>query len=181
VLLVKLIGLTFAIAIVTLLTQLFPILNYSSVGNSFADCQAVKPNLIQGTASPKVDRFSDMSEYLACLSSKKKPPLNLVKQHMKIKFRQSGGYAGLRMGCDLDTDLLSTAESSKLESLVKASGISQSKSSHSKNTADVISYQITIETKDGTHQMTFDDLTLPESVIPLLDYLQNQAQVLPLS
>ena len=100
---------------------------------------------------------------------------------MKIKFRQSGGYAGLRMGCDLDTDLLSTAESTKLASLVKASGISQLKSTHSKNTADVISYQITIETNDGTHQITFDDLTLPESVIPLLDYLQNQAQVLPLS
>jgi hypothetical protein len=179
VLLVKLIGLTVAIAIVTLLTQLFPILNYSSGGNIFADCSVSPPNLIQGVEYPQVDRVSKFSEYLACLSSKKKSPLNRVKQHMKIKFRQSGGYAGLRMGCDLDTDLLSTDEATKLASLVKNSDIMRSKSSRSKNTADVISYQITIETNDGTHQIAFDDLTLPDSAIPLLDYLQNQAQVLP--
>lgn len=121
-----------------------------------------------------------MPEYLACLRSIEKPPISMANTHMKIKFRQSGGYAGLRMGCELDTNLnlLTTDEAAQLESLVKTSGILQSKSHRSENTADLINYEITIETKEGTHQFTFDDLTLPESVVPLLDYLQSHAKPL---
>jgi hypothetical protein len=97
---------------------------------------------------------------------------------MKIKFRQSGGYAGLRMGCDLDTNSLSSDEATQLESLVNTSGILQANSGRSENAADLISYEMTIETQSGTHQVKFDDLTLPESVLPLLDYLQSKAKPL---
>lgn len=119
-----------------------------------------------------------MPEYLACLQSNEKPPISMANTHMKIKFRQSGGYAGLRMGCELDTNVLSIDEAAQLESLVKTSGILKAKSDRSENTADLINYEITIETKEGTHQVTFDDLTLPESVVPLLDYLQSHAKPL---
>ncbi|WP_309741734.1 protealysin inhibitor emfourin [Chamaesiphon sp. OTE_20_metabat_361] len=97
---------------------------------------------------------------------------------MKIKFRQSGGYAGLRMGYDLDTNLLPIEEAAELQSLVQGSGVVQSQSSRSENAADLINYEITIETKEGTRQIAFDDLTLPESIIPLLDYLQSHAKPL---
>ncbi|PSB04980.1 protealysin inhibitor emfourin [Merismopedia glauca] len=97
---------------------------------------------------------------------------------MKIKFRQSGGYAGLRIGCELDTNLLPPEEATKLQSLVEQSDIFPTKSDRSENTADLINYEITIETKEGTHQVTFDDLTLPENIIPLLDYLQDRAKPL---
>jgi hypothetical protein len=178
VLLVKPIVLTFAIASVTLLTQLFPMLNYSSLGNSFSSYQIYRTNLIQEAEHTTFDRSSETLEYLSRLSLKKKSPINKVKKHMKIKFRQSGGYAGLRMGCDLDTNSLNITESTQLESLVKTSGILQSKSGRSENAADLISYEITIETKEGTHQVRFDDLTLPDRVLPLLDYLQSQAKPL---
>ncbi|WP_309734914.1 protealysin inhibitor emfourin [Chamaesiphon sp. OTE_75_metabat_556] len=118
------------------------------------------------------------SKYFADRLSPEKSPLNKAKKHMKIKFRQSGGYAGLRMGLDLDINSLSTDESTQLESLVKTSGILQSKSGRAENAADLINYEITIETKEGTHQVKFDDLTLPESVLPLLEYLQSQAKPL---
>jgi hypothetical protein len=175
---VKTIVLTFTIVSVTLLTQLFPMLNHSSLGDIFSFSQIYGTNLIQKTENTTFNRSGDNLEYLSRLSLKKKSPINKVKKHMKIKFRQSGGYAGLRMGCDLDTNSLSTAESTQLESLVKTSGILQARSGRSENAADLINYEITIETKDGIYQVKFDDLTLPESIIPLLDYLQNQAKPL---
>ena len=97
---------------------------------------------------------------------------------MKIRFRQSGGYAGLQMGCDLDTKSLSSDRATQLESLVNTSGILQANSGRSENAADLISYEIAIETNQGTHQVTFDDLTLPENILPLLEYLQSQAKPL---
>jgi hypothetical protein len=171
VLFAKAIVLTFAIVSVTLLTQLSPMLNYSSLGDRFSSCQVFRTNSIQDNI-----RSSAVPEYFSCLLSNKKLPVNKVKKHMKIKFRQSGGYAGLRMGLDLDINSLSTDESTQLESLVKTSGILQSKSGHAENAADLINYEITIENQEGTHQINFDDLTLPESAIPLLDYLQDRAK-----
>jgi hypothetical protein len=176
VLLVKPIVLTLAIASTTLLMQLFSLLDYPRE-NSFSVDRLSATNLIQAVILDRT-RSSMTSEYFADRLSPKKSPLNKAKRYMKIKFRQSGGYAGLRMGCDLDTKSLSSEEATQLESLVKTSGILQSKSGHTENAADLINYEITIETKEGTYQVQFDDLTLTESVLPLLDYLQSQAKPL---
>ncbi len=97
---------------------------------------------------------------------------------MKIKFRQSGGYAGLRMGCEMDTDSLPPQEADRLTALVETSGIRQATSQRTPNAADLFNYEFTIETREGTHQVSFDDMSLPERVRPLLDYLRGQAQPL---
>jgi len=171
--------LTFAVASLTLLIQLFPLLNSnSSLRNSFSSYQILLANSTQETNYTKVNYLSGMPEYLSRLWFSKHHRINKVELPMKINFRQSGGYAGLRMGCELDTNLLPQDESAKLESLVETSGILQAKSTRSENTADLINYEIAIETKEGKHQVTFDDLTLPESVVPLLDYLQSKAKPL---
>ncbi len=175
-LLVKPIVLTLAIASTTLLIQFFSLLDYPRE-NSFSVDRLSATNLIQAVILDRT-RSSMTSKYFADRLSPEKSPLNKAKKHMKIKFRQSGGYAGLRMGLDLDINSLSTDESTQLESLVKTSGILQSKSGRAENAADLINYEITIETKEGTHQVKFDDLTLPESVLPLLEYLQSQAKPL---
>ena len=175
----KLIVLTAAVVSLTLLMQLFPRLNSNfSLGNSFSPYQILLANSIQETDYIKVNYLSGMPEYLSRLWFSKHHRINKVELPMKINFRQSGGYAGLRMGCELDTNLLPQDESAKLESLVETSGILQAKSTRSENTADLINYEITIQTKENTHQVIFDDLTLPESVLPLLDYLQSQAKPL---
>ena len=97
---------------------------------------------------------------------------------MKITFRQSGGYAGLVMGSEIDTDSLAAEEAAKLKSLVEQSGILQAQSKQTPNSADLLYYEITIETKKGIHQVSFDDMSLPESAIPLLEYLQDRAKPL---
>ncbi len=176
VLLGKTLVLTAAIASLTLLIQLFPLLNSNfSLGNSFSSYQILLANSTQGTNNTKVNYLSGMPEYLSRLWFSKHHRINKVELPMKINFHQSGGYAGLRMGCELDTNVLSIDEAAQLESLVKTSGILQTKSARSENTADLINYEITIEIKEGKHQVTFDDLTLPESIVPLLDYLQSHA------
>ena len=167
------------VASLTVLTQFFPWLNLNySLGKNFAVDRPIGINSIQKIDYITVDYLCEMSQDLSCLQLSRKPLINRINNRMKIKFLQSGGYAGLRMGCDLDTKSLSSEEATKLESLVKDSGILQTSSQRSKNTADLINYEITIETKEGTHQTTFDDLTLPENVLPLLDYLQSRSKPL---
>jgi hypothetical protein len=45
---------------------------------------------------------------------------------MKVWFEESGGYAGLLRGCEIDTSALPPEKAKELEQLVKASGISAS-------------------------------------------------------
>ncbi len=100
---------------------------------------------------------------------------------MKITFRQSGGFAGLIQGCELDTDLLSVSEAAQLQSLVEESGILQAKSQFMPEARDLFNYEITVETREGTVRVLFDDMTIPESAEELLEYLQQFAQPRPLS
>ncbi len=95
---------------------------------------------------------------------------------MKITFRQSGGYAGLIRGCELDTDALPDEEVARLRSLVQQSGILQAQSNPTPNAFDLCNYELTIETNEGIHQISCDDLSLPEEAVPLVEYLQEQAR-----
>ncbi|GAB1542070.1 hypothetical protein NUACC21_47440 [Scytonema sp. NUACC21] len=99
---------------------------------------------------------------------------------MKVKFSQSGGYANLRRGCELDTDLLPSDEAAKLQSLVEQSDILQTQSSHTPHARDLFNYNITVETNEGAPTVSFDDLSVPENAQPLLNYLQSCAKPLPL-
>jgi hypothetical protein len=179
VLLRKLIVLSAFVGSLTLLIQFFPLLNSTlNLQNDFVAYQVLLVDRSQPNNYTKVNYLSGMPEYLSWLKFSKHHRINKVELPMKIKFRQSGGYAGLRMGCELDTNLLSPEEATKLQSLVEQSDIFQTKSDRSENTADLIDYEITIETKAAKRQVTFDDLTLPEKILPLLDYLQSQAKPL---
>ena len=97
---------------------------------------------------------------------------------MKIQFRQSGGYAGLMMGCEINTDFLPPEEAARLESLVKQSSILQAKSVSMSQARDLLNYELTIETSEGVHKVSFDDMSLPRSIEPLLDYLQERVEPL---
>lgn len=109
--------------------------------------------------------------------------INLVRKHlptseiyhMKVTFRQSGGYAGLIRGCELDTDSLSPDEAITLQSLVEESGILKVKDGHTPQGRDLLQYKITVETSEGVYHVSFDDMTLPESAAPLIEYLQSHS------
>lgn len=98
---------------------------------------------------------------------------------MKVTFRQSGGYAGLRRGCALDTACMRSDEAESLRALVERSGILQIKGGHPSRARDATNYEIIVETDRGVHRATFDDMSVPEKVLPLLESLQDCAKPLP--
>lgn len=98
---------------------------------------------------------------------------------MKLRFSQSGGYAGLCSKVDeIDTALLPEQEAQHLRTLVEQSGILKTEEKCGQG-ADIQRYDFTVETSDGKRQVSFDDLTLPEKALPLLEYLQSKATFSP--
>ncbi len=95
---------------------------------------------------------------------------------MKVRFTQSGGFAGLVKGCEIDTATLSPENAKELEQLVKAAGISSSGELLSRSGRDLQQYEIIIE--DGTKKASvlFDDQSVPQSVKPLIGYLKKCAK-----
>ncbi|MDJ0599394.1 MAG: hypothetical protein QNJ37_11200 [Crocosphaera sp.] len=100
---------------------------------------------------------------------------------MKITFRQSGGFAGLIRGCTIDTANLSESEAAQLESLIKQSNILEATSQLTSQARDLGQYQVIVETEKGTVQVSFDDMTVPETAQTLLQYLQELSKPQPLS
>ena len=95
---------------------------------------------------------------------------------MRISFIQSGGFLGLRRGCELNTETLAPNTAQELEHLTKTSGISTSGKFFSESGRDLHQYDITISDETSEVSVTFDDETLPATVQPLIDYLQKYAR-----
>jgi hypothetical protein len=90
---------------------------------------------------------------------------------MKVSFRESGGFAPILRGCELDTDTLPTDDAARLKALVEASGILTMQTVRSRG-MDIRVYDLTVQTDRGSHQVTFDQLSLPDAARPLLDFLR---------
>ena len=134
--------------------------------------------LLPGTQKTIVSKSCYQDWTMQCqplLSMSSGRPISEIDSPMKITFRQSGGYAGLLRGCEINTELLSSAEARELKSLVEQSGILEAQSKQSPNLADAFYYLIVIETMEKTHQVSFDDQSLSEEVIPLIDFLQDRS------
>ena len=94
---------------------------------------------------------------------------------MKVKLQQSGGYTAPigQTACEFDTHGMAAAEAETLQSLVQTSGLLESRQTVWKapRGADLVTYVLTIEVAEGSHQFTFDELSIPAAAAPLLDYL----------
>jgi hypothetical protein len=106
----------------------------------------------------------------------------------KIRFRQTGGFAGLVRGSELTPESLDAKTRARLERLLAKSGLAAGgaarASSDSVGTrdpaSDLIQYELDIETSAGTEHFVFDDSDLPEKVAPLVEFLQERAGPMPL-
>ena len=100
---------------------------------------------------------------------------------LKIRFRQSGGFAGLRRRCDLDAHTLVAAEQHELERLVQRALTAQPRASSpppSTSTRDSTTYEIEIDTAAGTTRLALDDESVSEEVEGLVAFLQRHARSL---
>lgn len=94
---------------------------------------------------------------------------------MKVRYRQSGGYAGLVMGCELDTDKLPASEAPELARLVRQAALDKVGVKKSSRGRDLTNHEIIVENNGRTTKASFDDMTIPADVQPLLDFLKSRA------
>jgi|SRR4030095_8601208 Emfourin len=99
---------------------------------------------------------------------------------MKVRFRQTGGFGGLVLGCDLDTSTLSPAEAQELTRLVKQANLEKIQTRRSEKARDLQNYEVVVEGDGITAKATFDDMSVDANVEPLLEFLRRRARAVPL-
>jgi len=93
----------------------------------------------------------------------------------KVRFRQSGGFAGLVRGCDVEAKTLDAADLRALEQHAQGApgGTAPARAPAAR---DAVTYQIAIETATGTKELDFDELNVPPGLAPLLARLSKQCR-----
>ena len=102
---------------------------------------------------------------------------------MKIVYRQSGGFAGLYRGCELDVAELPAAEAAEVERLLargRAGGNAAGASPSPPGARDLMSHEVRIEGDDGETMVSFDDAGVPAGAEALIRYLQKRSGPRPL-
>jgi hypothetical protein len=95
---------------------------------------------------------------------------------MKVRFRQSGGFAGLVRGCELSSDELAPADGAELVRLVQAAGLAGIVASPSGG-ADRQGYEIAVEgngAPKGEYRLTDSDLT--DEIAALVAFLRARSK-----
>jgi hypothetical protein len=98
---------------------------------------------------------------------------------MRITFVQSGGFAGMLKGCTIDAADLTADERREFESLVAASGLTESLERFSSAGRDLRQYEIVIEQHATVQRIVCDDRSMPESARPLVAFLAARARPQP--
>jgi hypothetical protein len=93
----------------------------------------------------------------------------------RVRFRQSGGIAGLIRGCDVEAKTLDTADLRALEQHAQGAR-SRTAPARAPAARDVLTYQIAIETAAGTTELDFDELNVPDDLVPLLAHLSKHCR-----
>ena len=97
---------------------------------------------------------------------------------MRVHFVQSGGFAGLMRGCEIDTDRDGHAlDADALASLERLSREAPPLvSSADGQTRDGAQYEIRIVTNGARRTHRFDDASLPDFLKPLIAQLKRRAR-----
>jgi hypothetical protein len=102
---------------------------------------------------------------------------------MRIVFEMSGGYGGLfakrPLSYRVDTDELPEPARNTLLALIRSCGIldlqQEERGSGIPSRPDVYHYTLSLSEKGTVTSLTFDDVSAPPAVRPLLQYLQERA------
>ena len=98
---------------------------------------------------------------------------------LKIRYVQSGGFAGLIRGCVLDAASLAPTAAAVLKRLVEAVLLAKVTTARTQGAADLRVHDFAIETDAGTLHLSFDDLTLPQALKPLVTFLARRSKPMP--
>jgi hypothetical protein len=92
---------------------------------------------------------------------------------MKIQFKRTGGFAGVKRKYSLDTETLPPRDAEQLLLLVKEAGFFDlpAKFPVPEKGADYFTYTIGIEEEERTHSVEVSEPMLPDSLRPLVQFL----------
>jgi hypothetical protein len=97
---------------------------------------------------------------------------------MKINFSRTGGFMPIPLNAQLDTETMNPAEAGQLQRLIEDSGIMSMQGAEVKGARDMHYYTIKIEDDGQTHRVRFDQISIPSSVKPLIDFLMSRAKTI---
>jgi hypothetical protein len=93
----------------------------------------------------------------------------------KIRFRQSGGFAGLVRGCDVEFNVLDDADRAALERHARSGSTTGAPS----EARDQIVYEIEMETDAGVRRLAFDEANVPKDLATLVQALAKRSKPMP--
>lgn len=99
---------------------------------------------------------------------------------MKVIFEQSGGFAGLIKGCELDEASLSPEARAGLEQIQPLQEPAGKSVSCATQTRDAFQYSITVEDGGKKRTYSFGGSAVPQALQPLVRELQKCSRALPL-
>jgi hypothetical protein len=89
----------------------------------------------------------------------------------KIRFRISGGFAGLVRGTDLTTEELTAEERRALDRHLAHGEVARA--DHAR---DLLQYEFEAETDSGTRRIAFDEMSTPGDLADLVTRLAQRAK-----
>lgn len=98
---------------------------------------------------------------------------------MKIQFECSGGLAGIHTSVVLDTSSISSDEVKQIEELINCSNFFNLPSESpppKRGSADYFNYKITIDIGERRHTIRTNDITMPNEIEPLINFLQEKSR-----
>ncbi|HEY9852308.1 MAG TPA: protealysin inhibitor emfourin [Leptolyngbyaceae cyanobacterium] len=96
---------------------------------------------------------------------------------MQITFERTGGFAGIRIAKNFDTDTLSTEEANQLRQLIEAADFFDLPSNINGNNSqrDRFQYKLIVEERDRKHAVVVNEQSVPANLKPLLEWLKTAA------
>jgi hypothetical protein len=93
---------------------------------------------------------------------------------MKISYRRTGGFAGMVISFDVDTETLANEEVDEIQGLAAAADFFALPAVIPSDTpgADQFQYQLTVENEGQQHTVEVGDAAVPESLWPLLNKIR---------
>lgn len=101
---------------------------------------------------------------------------------LKISYQRSGGFAGLVRGATVDVAALAPAVSRLVTRLVRtalAAGVKPGKKAKTQGVSDLRVHDFVIETDDGPLHWSFDELSLPKVLAPLVAFMAKRSKPIP--
>ena len=95
-------------------------------------------------------------------------------QIRKVRFRVSGGFAGVVRGTEAEGATLSASERTALARLLASTP------SRAPGARDLLTYEWHVDTDEGLRHVEVDELNVPEGLADLVSKLTRQSRPVPL-